>query len=90
MDVVYARSWQSLESYGNPTLAASLRARSSAWRVDESLLSRCPEARVMHAMPVRRNVEITDGVLDSPRSLLYEQALNRLHVQKALLVRLLS
>jgi ornithine carbamoyltransferase len=43
----------------------------------------------MHAMPVRRNLEITDELLDGPRSLLYEQAENRLHSQKALLVKLL-
>ena len=88
--VVYARSWQSLESYGNPTLDASQRARHTNWRVDDALLARCPEAYVMHAMPVRRNVEITDAVIDGPRSLLYRQAENRLHVQKALLARLLT
>ena len=43
----------------------------------------------MHAMPVRRNLEVTDEVLDGPRSLIYEQAENRLHSQKALLVMLL-
>jgi len=88
--VVYARSWQSLESYGNPTLDASQRARLTSWRVDEGLLTRCPAAHVMHAMPVRRNVEITDSVIDGPRSLLSRQAENRLHVQKALLARLLT
>jgi len=41
-------------------------------------------------MPVRRNVEITDEVLDGPRSLLYDQAENRLHSQKALLLKLLE
>jgi ornithine carbamoyltransferase len=41
-------------------------------------------------MPVRRNVEVSDEVLDGPRSLLYEQAANRLHSVKALLVRLLG
>jgi len=87
--VVYARSWQSLESYGNATLAASQRARHTAWRIDEKLLARGAEARLMHAMPVRRNVEATDEVLDGPRSLLYEQAANRLPSQMALLLHLL-
>jgi N-acetylornithine carbamoyltransferase len=87
--VVYARSWQSLESYGNTTLAASRRARLIDWRLDEELLKQGDSARVMHAMPVRRNVEITDEVLDGQRSLLYRQAANRLHSQKALLVHLL-
>jgi ornithine carbamoyltransferase len=88
--VVYARSWQSLEDYGNPTLAASRRARAAGWTVDESLMALGEDARLMHAMPVRRNLEVSDEVLDGPRSLVYEQAENRLHSQKALLVRLLG
>jgi N-acetylornithine carbamoyltransferase len=87
--VVYARSWQSLESYGNATLAASQRARHTGWRIDERCLARGEDARLMHAMPVRRNVEVTDEVLDGRRSLLYEQAANRLHSQMALLLNLL-
>ena len=87
--VVYARSWQSLESYGNPTLAASHRSRTRDWTLTESLLAESDDAKVMHAMPVRRNVEITDEVLDGPRSLLVEQAGNRLPSQKALLAHLL-
>jgi len=87
--VVYARSWQSLETYGNKTLGASQRARHKDWRLDEKLLGLGENARLMHAMPIRRNVEVTDDVLDGPRSLVYEQAANRLHSQKALLLSLL-
>lgn len=87
--VVYARSWQSLESYGNPTLAASQRSRHVGWSVDERLMSTGEDARLMHAMPVRRNVEVTDEVLDGPRSLLVEQAGNRLPSQMALLINVL-
>jgi N-acetylornithine carbamoyltransferase len=87
--MVYARSWQSLEDYGNPTLAASRRSRLSGWTLDEPLMKRTADARLMHAMPVRRNLEVTDELLDGPRSLLYEQAENRLHSQKALLSKLL-
>jgi len=88
-DVVYGRSWQSLEDYGNPTLAATRRARSPDWTIDERLLARGHEARFMHAMPVRRNLEVTDAVLDGTHSLVYHQAENRLHSQKALLSMLL-
>ncbi len=88
--VVYARSWMSLESYGNPTLDASHRSRLTDWKMTEKLLARGSECKLMHAMPVRRNVEVTDEVLDGPRSLLYRQAENRLHSQKALLVDLLG
>jgi N-acetylornithine carbamoyltransferase len=87
--MVYARSWQSLEDYGNPTLAASRRSRLSGWTLDEALMKLTEGAQLMHAMPVRRNLEVTDELLDGPRSLLCEQAENRLHSQKALLVRLL-
>jgi len=87
--VVYARSWLSLETYGNATLAASQRSRLTGWRIDEKLLALGQEASLMHAMPVRRNLEATDEVLDGRRSLLYEQAANRLPSQMALLANLL-
>lgn len=86
--VVYARSWQGIEDYGNPTLAASRRARAGGWMIDEALMRSGVDARLMHAMPVRRNLEVTDEVLDGPRSLIYEQAENRLHTQKAVLLKL--
>lgn len=87
--VVYARSWQSLEDYGNPTLAASRRSRLTGWTLDEPLMKLTENGKLMHAMPVRRNLEITDELLDGPRSLIYDQAENRLHSQKALLLKLL-
>ncbi len=88
--VVYARSWQSLSAYGNPTLEASRRSRYTDWKVDDRLLDLSADARFMHAMPIRRNIEVTDDVLDGDKSLVYEQAENRLHTQKALLLHLLS
>lgn len=87
--VVYARSWQSLGDYDNPTLSASRRARFKDWRIDERLMARGDGAHLMHAMPIRRNVEVTDDVLDGPRSLVHLQAENRLHSAKALLTMLL-
>jgi len=89
-NIVYARSWLSLKDYGNPTLMASHRSRTTDWKVDEALLSSGEDAKFMHAMPVRRNLEVSDQVLDGPRSLIYEQAENRLHSQKALLLKLLG
>ncbi len=87
--VVYARSWSALDTYGNPTLAASRIARMSSWSIDETLMARGDDSRLMHPMPVRRNLEVSDEVLDGPRSLLYDQAENRLHTQKGLLSILL-
>jgi N-acetylornithine carbamoyltransferase len=88
--LVYARSWQSLEDYGNPTLAASRRSRLTRWCIDERLLALGDGAYLMHAMPVRRNLEVVDAVLDGPRNLMYEQAENRMYSQKALLALLLG
>jgi N-acetylornithine carbamoyltransferase len=88
--VVYARSWHSIEHYGNPTLAASQRSRQSGWTVDEKLMALGQDAKLMHAMPVRRNLEVTDDVLDGARSLVVQQAENRLHSQKAVLQHLLG
>jgi len=89
-EVVYARSWWSPDDYDNPTLAASRRARHTDWKVDATLLQRGDHAHFMHAMPVRRNLEVTDEILDGPESLVYQQAENRLHSQKALLLHLLK
>jgi N-acetylornithine carbamoyltransferase len=88
--IVYGRSWRSIEDYGNPTLAASRRSRTQGWTIDEKLMSLGDEAHVMHAMPVRRNLEVSDAVLDGERSLVYQQAANRLHSQKALLQLMLK
>ncbi len=87
--VVYARSWLSPGTYANPTLAASRLSNARGWTIDERLMARGSDARLMHPMPVRRNLEVTDEVLDGPRSLLYAQAGNRLHTQKGLLSLLL-
>jgi ornithine carbamoyltransferase len=61
-----------------------------SWRIDGDLMATTQNAFLMHPLPVRRNVVATDEVLDGPRSMIYEQAANRLHVQKALLMHLLK
>jgi N-acetylornithine carbamoyltransferase len=84
--IVYAKSWGSLECYGDPTAEAQLRAPLRSWCVDESWMRRAgPSARFMHCLPVRRNVVVADEVLDGPRSVVIDQAENRLHAQTALL-----
>ena len=61
------------------------------YQVNDRLLAAAPpEAWVMHCLPAKRGLEITDSVIDGPRAIVYEQAENRLHVQKALLQMLLA
>ena len=90
-EVVYAKSWGSYRHYGNA--AADVAERASyrdVWRVDEAKMARTNDAIFMHCLPVRRNVIVTDSVIDSPRSVVIDEAENRLHAQKAIMARLLG
>lgn len=90
-EVIYAKSWGSKQFYGNSDQDIATRAEyRSKWIVDEEKMSRTKDAIFMHCLPVRRNVIVTDGVLDSPASVVIDEAENRLHVQKAILARLLG
>ena len=87
--VVCAKSWGSFERYGDPEgeleAKASLRSR---WIVDEEAMGRTDDAFFLHCLPVRRNVVVTDGVLDSPRSAVVDEAENRLWTAAAVLCAL--
>ncbi|HUP21286.1 MAG TPA: N-acetylornithine carbamoyltransferase [Gemmatimonadota bacterium] len=91
-DVVYAKSWGSLEHFGDPAEELARRADLKDWILTEDRVrsTRRGEGLVMHCLPVRRNVEIEDRVLDGPNSVVIDQAENRLHVQRALLLDLLG
>ncbi|HKU73773.1 MAG TPA: N-acetylornithine carbamoyltransferase [Pyrinomonadaceae bacterium] len=87
-EVIYAKSWGSKRFYGNTDQDIAMRAQyRSKWIVDEEKMSRTNNAIFMHCLPVRRNVIVTDGVIDSPASVVIDEAENRLHVQKAILAR---
>jgi len=88
--VVYAKSWGSLQAYTDPEAETALREPLRSWQVTSSWMARTDGARFMHCLPVRRNVVVADAVLDSDSSVVVEQAENRLHVQKALLLELLG
>ncbi len=89
--VVYAKSWAAPAFYGRPADEAPLRAGLRDWCVSEAWYRpAAPGARFMHCLPVRRNVKVTDEVLDGPRSVVVRQAGNRLHAQKALLLEMLT
>lgn len=88
-DVIYAKSWGSKQFYGNTDQDIATRAQyRSKWIVDEEKMSRTNNGIFMHCLPVRRNVIVTDAVIDSPASVVIDEAENRLHVQKAILARL--
>lgn len=88
-EVIYAKSWGSRHYYGRWEEERKVRERYREWIVDEALMRLTAQGYFMHCLPVRRNVVVTDAVLDSERSLVIQQAENRLHVQKALLSMLL-
>jgi len=90
-EVVYAKSWGSKNFYGAPEKDIAERAQyRGKWMVDEAKMERTNSAIFMHCLPVRRNVIVTDGVIDSSSSVVIDEAENRLHVQKAILARLLG
>jgi len=91
VEVVYAKSWGSKNFYGEPENDIATRAAyRGEWIVDEQKMSRSNSALFMHCLPVRRNVIVTDAVIDSAASVVIDEAENRLHVQKAILAQLLK
>jgi len=89
VEAVYAKSWGSRNFYGSPEKDVAERAQYRGdWIADESKMRRTNSAIFMHCLPVRRNVIVTDEVIDSPRSVVIDEAENRLHVQKAILKEL--
>ena len=85
-DAVYTDAWTSM---GHEHEAEERANVFPPYQVNEQLMARArPHAVFMHCLPARRNEEVTDQVLDSVRSVVFEQAENRLHVQKAILMML--
>lgn len=89
-DAVYAAPLGSIRYHNRPEEEAELRLRYRERRVTPELMARAPGARFLHAMPIRRNVEVDDAVVDAPTSLVVPQAANRLHVQRALFLSVLG
>lgn len=91
-DAVYVKSWGSLQYYGQPDEEREFRSGLRPWRmtVDHLRATNGGKGKVMHCLPVRRNVEIDDAVLDGPNSVVVDQAENRMHVQRALMLDLIG
>ncbi len=88
VDAVYTDVWASM---GEEHEAAQRRAIFMPYQVNESLMAAArPEALFMHCLPAHRGEEVTSAVIESPQSVVFDQAENRLHTQKALLLMLLG
>jgi len=89
--VIYAKEWGSTSNYGNAEADARLRANLADWCVRDTWFSRTAvDCKLMHCLPVRRNVAVADEVLDGSRSVVQREAYNRMVVQTAVLHRLLA
>jgi ornithine carbamoyltransferase len=87
-DAVYTDVWASM---GQESEAEERNRLFAPYQVNAKLLSGArPESIFMHCLPAKRGLEVTDEVVESPRSVVFDQAENRLHVQKALLLTLLQ
>jgi N-acetylornithine carbamoyltransferase len=88
--VLYAKEWGTTTYYGDTDADSRLRADLSDWCVREHWFAGAlPDAKLMHCLPVRRNVAVADEVLDGPRAVVKREAFNRLAVQMAVLHRML-
>jgi N-acetylornithine carbamoyltransferase len=83
--VVYAKSWGALPYFGRWEQEKPIRDAHKHFIVDAAKMALTDHAYFSHCLPARRNVKVTDEVMDSPRSLVIEEAANRLHVQKAVM-----
>jgi N-acetylornithine carbamoyltransferase len=89
--VLYAKEWGCTRHYGDAAADAALRAGLEHWQVNNNTFQGAvADCRLMHCLPVRRNVAVHEEVLDGPRSVVLKEAHNRLVVQMAVLHRLLA
>jgi N-succinyl-L-ornithine transcarbamylase len=83
-DIVYAKNWSSYESYGQ------ILRTDNEWMLTPEKMTLTNNAKFMHCLPIRRNVVVSDGVLDHPNSIVVEQANNRTFAAAAVLKTLIS
>ncbi len=83
-DIVYVKNWSSVSSYGQ------ILNQSPKWMMTQAKLALTRQAKLMHCLPVRRNVVIADDAMDGPNSLIQQQAANRLYAAQAVLKTLLG
>ncbi|HOC19856.1 MAG TPA: ornithine carbamoyltransferase subunit F, partial [Vicinamibacterales bacterium] len=87
-DVIYTDVWASM---GQEAEAESRKQIFLRYQVNEAVFERAkPDAVFMHCLPAHRGEEVTAGVIDSPRSVVFQEAENRLHAQKAIMLELMT
>ncbi len=85
-DIVYAKSWGPLVHTSDAKEGEAITKKYSSWITDEKKMKLAKDDAIyMHPLPADRNVEVTDGVLDGAQSVVYDEAENRLHAQKAVM-----
>ena len=85
-DIIYAKSWGPLLTTADKTEGKKIQDSYKHWITDERKMALAqPDAIFMHPLPADRNIEVTDGVIDGPNSVVYDEAENRLHAQKAVM-----
>lgn len=90
-DIWYAKSWGPMLTTTDPDEDKRITDQYSDWIADERRLAMAKEDAIyMHPLPADRNIEVTDGVLDGPNSVVFDQAENRLHAQKAVMALTMS
>ena len=85
-DVIYAKSWGAMVHTADEKEGAEIIKKYSSWITDERRMKLAKEDAIyMHPLPADRNIEVTDGVIDGMQSVVYDEAENRLHAQKAVM-----
>lgn len=83
-DFVYVKNWSAFNDYGK------ILTTDHTWMLKEKHLKKAKDAKIMHCLPVRRNLELSDEILDGKRSLVQEQANNRIYAAQAVISKILG
>ncbi|MCJ7824781.1 MAG: ornithine carbamoyltransferase, partial [Anaerolineales bacterium] len=85
-DIVYAKSWGPLLTTTDPDEGKAIQDKYKDWIADEKKMGLAKTDSIyMHPLPADRNIEVTNGVIDGPHSVVFDEAENRLHAQKAVM-----